>query len=85
MIPVGTMVTLEAPGSRATDGEVRRIPAVVLQQWPDQSLELYAFHFEGVPSLVRSVPLDRVQVVQPATKSIDKEPLKFSIAANDPR
>ena len=77
MIPIGTMVTVEAPGSRATDGEMRTIPAVVLHQWPDQSLELYAFHFEGVPSLMRAVPLSRVQmVVQP--KPIDKEPLKFA-------
>ena len=62
-IPVGTMVTVEAPGSRATDGEVRTIPAVVLHQWPDLSLELYAFHFEGVPSLMRAVPVGSVKTV----------------------
>jgi hypothetical protein len=62
-IPVGTIVTIEAPGSRGDNGETRFIPAIVTKQWPDSSLQLYAFHFEGVPLLVNAVPLDRVRMV----------------------
>jgi hypothetical protein len=43
----GAIVRFEAPGSRSTQGERKLIPAVVLQEWPDGSLQLYALHFEG--------------------------------------
>lgn len=76
-VPVGTMVTVQAPGSRATDGEVRIIPGVVLQQWDDGSVQLYCFHFEGVPSLMHSVPLDRIEVVSQPKRS--EEP-KYALA-----
>lgn len=78
-VPVGTMVTVQAPGSRATDGEVRIIPAVVMQQWADGSVQLYAFHFEGVPSLMHSVPLDRIEIVPPPRQGDPTRELKNSI------
>lgn len=59
-IPVGTVVCVVAPGSRSSNGEERLIPAIVLKQWPDESLQLYSFHFEGVPLLMNSVSLDFV-------------------------
>jgi hypothetical protein len=61
------MVTFEAPGSRGDEGETRTIPAVVMGQWPDGSLQLYCFHFEG-SFLKNSVPLECVKMVSlPAT------------------
>lgn len=59
-IPVGTIVTVMAPGSRSSDGQERLIPAIVTGQWPDGSLQLYSFHFEGVPLLMNSKPLNEV-------------------------
>lgn len=61
-IPTGTIVCVEAPGSRGDGGERRLIPAIVLQQWPDESLQLYSFHFEGVPLLMNSVALDYIHM-----------------------
>jgi hypothetical protein len=55
-IPIGTIVTIEAPASRGDDGSVRIIPAIVMKQWADGSLQLFAFHFEG-SFLMNSVPL----------------------------
>lgn len=73
-IPVGTMVTVEAPGSRGEEeNPPRMIPAVVTGQWKDGSLELYAFHFEGAPILLRAVTLDRVHMIgQP--EAVEKPP-----------
>lgn len=62
-VEVGAIVRFEAPGSRDSEGQTRVIPAVVLGQWPNGNLQLYAFHFEGAPSLVHSIPLDRVELV----------------------
>ena len=44
-IPIGRMVTIEAPGSRGDEGNARTVPAVVTAQWPDGSLQLFVFHF----------------------------------------
>jgi hypothetical protein len=62
IVEVGSIVRFEAPGSRNTDGQPRVIPAVVLGQWPDGSLQLYALHFEG-HFLVNAIPVDRVELV----------------------
>lgn len=62
-IEVGTMVRIAAQGSRNDKGEVDMIPAVVTKIWPDQSLELYAFHFAGTPQLIHSIKRDQVEVV----------------------
>lgn len=62
-IPIGTVVCVEAPGSRVSNGESRTIPAIVTGQWPDGSLEVYGFHFEGMPILLRQVPLANVRMV----------------------
>lgn len=69
-IPVGMIVTVERP-DRGEDGESRLIPAIVLGQWPSGDLELYLFHFEGVPSYARSVPLSTVRMVG-QTQPIEK-------------
>ena len=53
---------------------------MVLAQWPDQSLELYAFHFEGIPSLMRSVPLDMVRIVAAPPGKLAPADLKFALA-----
>ena len=60
-IPIGTIVTIEAPGGRGDNGNTRTITAIVLSQWPEGSLELFAFHFEG-SFLVRAVPLSAVKL-----------------------
>jgi len=70
LLPVGTMVVVEAPGSRASDGEVQQIPAVVMKQ-ENGFLHLYAFHFEGVPSHML-VPVVDVKIVS------QPQALKFS-------
>lgn len=62
MIEIGTIVRVTAPGSRGDEGETRQIPAIVTRIWPDGSLELFAFHFEG-SFLIRSAPRDSVEVV----------------------
>lgn len=77
VVPIGTIVTVEAPGSRGTEGETRTIPAVVLSQWPDGSLELFALHFEG-SFLMRSIPVDDVRIV---SQALGDPQLKFSMAS----
>jgi len=77
VVPIGTIVTVEAPGSRGTEGETRTIPAIVLSQWPDGSLELFAFHFEG-SFLMRSIPVDDVRVV---SQALADPQLKFALAS----
>ena len=67
-IPIGTMVIVEAPGSRGDSGETRMLPAVVMKQWEGGELQLFAFHFEG-SFLMNAVPLDRCYGVG------EKEPL----------
>ena len=61
-VEIGTIVTLEARGSRGDEGEGRIIPAIVIGQHPDGSLQLFAFHFEG-SHLVHSIPVEAVQIV----------------------
>jgi hypothetical protein len=61
-VPIGTMVRFTAPGSRNTEGVPRIIPAVVLGQWADGSLQLYALHFEGA-FLVNSIPYADVEIL----------------------
>lgn len=69
---IGTIVTIEAPGSRSSSGETRQIPAIVIGEWPDGSLQLFAFHFEG-SFLINSIPLASVKLVPP------EDQLKFAI------
>lgn len=77
-IPIGTIVCVEAPGSRVSNGEARTIPAIVLGQWPDESLQLYCFHFEGAPLLMNSISLDFVRNVgQPEPIGKSKPLLQF--------
>jgi len=80
-LPVGTIVTVQAPGSRGSAGEAQEIPAVVLKQYQDFSLDLYAFHFEGVPVLMRAVPLANVAVPEPV--KTPREQPKFSLAPHE--
>jgi hypothetical protein len=61
-IEVGSIVRFEAPGSRDAEGQTRVIPAVVIGQWPNGSLQLYALHFEG-SFLVNAIPLEAVELV----------------------
>ena len=61
-VQVGSIVRILAPGSRESDGEQRVIPAVVIGQWPDGSLQLYALHFQGSPVLMNSVRPQSVEV-----------------------
>ena len=62
-IEVGAIVRITAPGSRETNGEERVIPAVVTHQWPDGSLQLYAFNFMGSPLLQNAVKPEFVEMV----------------------
>lgn len=43
----GAIVRFLAPPSRSSEGETLPIPAIVLKQWEDGGLQLFAFHFEG--------------------------------------
>jgi hypothetical protein len=61
-VEVGAIVRIVAPGSRETTGGERVIPAVVLGQHPDGSLQLYCLHFQGSPLLQNAVPLDAVEM-----------------------
>lgn len=62
-IEVGSIVRFVAPGSRETSGEERIIPAMVLHQWADGSLQLYALHFQGAPLLQQAVRPEMVEMV----------------------
>ena len=62
-IEVGAIVRFVAPGSRETNGEERVIPAVVTHQWPDGSLQLYAWHFHGSALLQQAVRPEMVEMV----------------------
>lgn len=62
-IEIGAIVRIVAPGSRESEGEARVIPAIVLHQWPDGSLQLYCLHFQGSPLLRNAVRLDEVEMV----------------------
>lgn len=79
-IPIGTVVVVAAPGSRGDDGPPREIPALVTRQWEDGSLELYACHFEGVPIMMRSVPLSSVHL--PGMTEPIERPRSFAIDAH---
>lgn len=67
-VEVGAMVRFEAPNSRGSDGQPRMIPAVVIGQWPNGYLQLYALHFEGMPSLVNAIAPDMVEMVLSRTE-----------------
>jgi len=71
------MVTVEAQGSRASNGEAQLIPAVVLKE-ENGFLKLYALHFEGVP-INMTVPVEAVKIVVQPT-AVEKQALKYSIA-----
>lgn len=62
VVEIGSIVRVEARGSRSTDGEPRLIPAIVLSQHEDGSLQLFCFHFEG-QYLANAVPLDQCEIV----------------------
>ena len=62
-VEVGAIVRIVAPGSRESDGEERVIPAMVTHQWPDGSLQLYCFHFQGSPLLANAVRPEAVELV----------------------
>ena len=83
IIPVGTVVTVVARGSRASNGEEQVVPAIVLRQYekaPGQPLDLYVFHFEGVPSLMGAVPSDAVKMVQPSPAQLQGHlPVKYEL------
>ena len=76
-ISIGTIVIVEAPGSRGEESDVRMIPAVVMKQWPDGQLQLFAFHFEGA-FLINAMPLDRCYAV--GEKEPLARPVSFSMA-----
>lgn len=67
-IEIGAIVRITAPGSRESEGEARTIPAIVTHQWPDGSLQLYCFHFQGSPLLQNAVRPDRVEVLMGRTE-----------------
>jgi hypothetical protein len=80
IIPIGTMVTIEAPGGRGDNGLTRTIPAVVLGQWADGQVQLYALHFEG-SFLINAIPLESIKIVHslPAVQPDNILARKFSI------
>lgn len=61
-VEIGAIVRFEAPNSRNADGHPRVIPAVVIGQWPNGNLQLYALHFEG-SFLVNAIPPNMVEMV----------------------
>lgn len=61
-VEIGAIVRITAPGSRETNGEERVIPAIVIGQHPDGTLQLYAFHFMGSPLLQHAVRPDMVEM-----------------------
>src|SRR5262245_60249399 len=67
-IEVGAIVRVVAQGSRESDGEARVIPAIVLHQWPDGSLQLYCLHFQGSPLLQNAVRPEFVEMVMSRTE-----------------
>lgn len=74
-VEIGTIVTFEAQGGRGDNGQARIIPAIVMAQHPDGSLQLFAFHFEG-SHLVHAIPADQVKIaIAPAP---DKKLASFS-------
>ena len=75
-IPIGTMVVVDAPGGRGQEGETRQIPAIVLGQWQDGQVQLYALHFEG-SFLINAIPLERCRLVG-QTETIEK-PKSFTV------
>lgn len=72
-VEVGTIVRFVPPGSRDSGGDGVPIPGVVMRQWEDGSLCLYLFHFEGVPSLLRSIPLAMVELVKQPSSALKFE------------
>ena len=78
-IPIGTMVVVEAPGGRGQEGETRQIPAIVLGQWQDGQVQLYALHFEG-SFLINAIPLERCRLVG-QTETIER-PKSFSAVSS---
>ena len=67
-VDVGSIVRINAPGSRETNGEARVIPAVVTHQWPDGTLQLYCFHFQGSALLQNAVRPEFVEMVMSRTE-----------------
>lgn len=69
IVEIGAIVTFEAQGGRGDNGQPRIIPAIVMAQHPDGSLQLFAFHFEG-SHLVHSIPVEQCKVVMAPAKNV---------------
>jgi len=61
-VEVGTIVRFEARNTRGQETEGEIIPAIVLKQWEDGSLALFALHFSG-SNYVRSIRTEEVEIV----------------------
>jgi len=92
---VGSIVRFSVPGSYETEGQARIVPAIVISQWPDGSLELFAFNFAG-PYLIHAKPPGEVEVVMSRAEfdaihrrlaqieKVPREDSRFALA-DDPR
>lgn len=70
---IGSIVTFEARNSRGQEGEGEILPAIVMKQHPDGSLQLWAFHFQG-SNLVYSIRPEEVKlVIGPAPTAVEKK------------
>jgi hypothetical protein len=78
LIPIGTMVTIEAPGGRGDNGLTRTIPAVVLGQWATGEVQLYALHFEG-SFLMNAVPWENIKIVGSDKPLIATQPMSSAL------
>jgi hypothetical protein len=61
-VPVGTIVQFEARNTRGQETEGDIIPAIVLRQWDDGSLALFAFHFAGT-NYVHTIRVEEVEIL----------------------
>jgi|SRR6516225_3938218 hypothetical protein len=68
VVEVGSIVRFTVPGSYETDGEARTVPAIVMAQWPNGHLQLFAFNFGG-PYLINAKPLEEVELVYSRTEA----------------
>ena len=76
-VETGTLARVTAPGSRNIEGKTRVIPAIVMGQWPDGSLQLFCFHFEG-SFLMNAVPLADVEIASEPKWVKPMNPAKFA-------
>jgi hypothetical protein len=76
-VEVGSIVRFLEDANRNEDGQSEIIPAIVMNQWPDGSLQLFCFNF-AQQYLKNSVPLDRVEIL------FDPQQMRTVIAASTP-